>query len=867
MTRRLRLTLAQIMILLLVFSSQSNTATAQDTEIIGGASSPEVQSRVTELFGSESPQRVSGGLAQLAANYDLFVNDSSDVSATFAGSMAATSPILSQPVAGDHVNIEATAVDDANALLQDLQAIGLVDGVVYRRKVGGQLPLTAVPRLETIPSLQFAGVNYRRRNVGQVTSEADAVMNVDDARNEYGIDGSGITIGVLSDSYDCFGILGRADDAAADIASGDIPVPTFVADLYDFGTLSDSGMCITEDAGDEGRGMMQLIYDLAPGVNMQFHTAFFGGEPGFAAGIEELVNQGSDVLVDDIKYNFEAYFQDDVIAAAVDDAAASGVPYFSAAGNDDDDSYEAPFRNSGVNFTLPFSSGACSFGATYRLHDFDPGSGVDTRQRFTTTQSDAFFVLQWDEEHDSISNTNGLDSDVALLFFEGGDYIGCISDLPAGDDPIEQVLIFDPITLDMSIGYATNSTRPNRLKIIYLTGGFTNIEYDTNSSTSFGHAIARNGAGVGAAWYLTPNNPEPFTSLGGLTVVFDTNGNVINEQRQQPRFTAIDGTNTTFFPDDPNADVDFDGNPNFFGTSAAAPHAAAVAALMLDCDSSLTPNQVYNVIAATATDITGGNASSGFDFVTGAGLIDANAALDNIADIEVGLRGNGNSIADGDTTPSIADNTDFGNVEVATNEFKQFRIRNDTSNCGYIDLFGGPDFVQISGSHASDFSVANQPDDSNIQFNDANPTFRVRFKPSELGLRTATVTFFTNDPNESVYTFAIQGTGVDTTAPQLVNNDPLIPALDATEVNPNTDLVLEFTEPVVAGNGTISIVANGTAIETIAPNSAQVSINGGTVTINPATLLNFGTTYGIWVTAGTFTDAAGNPFAGLASEE
>jgi subtilisin family serine protease len=103
--------------------------------------------------------------------------------------------------------------------------------------------------------------------------------------------------------------------------------------------------------------------------------------------------------------------------------------------------------------------------------------------------------------------------------------------------------------------------------------------------------------------------------------------------RQQPDFTAPDGTNTTFFFSDSNRDDD-DGDgvfetrevgefPNFFGTSAAAPHAAAVAALLLQADPTLTPDGVYKIMEDSAQNI----GRKRVDFESGWGMINAYTAL------------------------------------------------------------------------------------------------------------------------------------------------------------------------------------------------------------------------------------------------
>jgi subtilisin family serine protease len=166
------------------------------------------------------------------------------------------------------------------------------------------------------------------------------------------------------------------------------------------------------------------------------------------------------------------------------------------------------------------------------------------------------------------------------------------------------------------------------IKYIYF-GSATINEFNTNSSTIFGHANAAGAEAVGAAAYF--NTPEfgvsspvlnVYSSAGGTPILFDLAGNPVSDPRaNKPGIVAPDCANTSFFVS--GVDLEPDGFPNFCGTSAAAPHAAAVAALLRDLEPNLTPNQIYGILENTAIDM----GSAGFDNDSGFGLIQSNAAL------------------------------------------------------------------------------------------------------------------------------------------------------------------------------------------------------------------------------------------------
>jgi hypothetical protein len=190
------------------------------------------------------------------------------------------------------VMIDAVASADVSALQADLDALGMHGAVAAGRIVSGQLPILALDALAALASLQFVRPAYASTHVGLVTSQGDQAMRSDVACADFGVNGAGVTVGVLSDSFNCLG------GAAADVANND---------LSPVAVLQDEPGC--NSGTDEGRAMLQLVHDVAPGANLAFATAFTG-QAGFANNILALQAAGASVIVDDVIFFAEPMFQD-----------------------------------------------------------------------------------------------------------------------------------------------------------------------------------------------------------------------------------------------------------------------------------------------------------------------------------------------------------------------------------------------------------------------------------------------------------------------------------------------------------------------------------------------------------------------------
>jgi subtilisin family serine protease len=574
---------------------------------------------------------------------------------------------------GGYVAVSAYG-DDLAALRAQLVSKGLIGAKQHGTAVSGRAPIAALGDMAATPGLKFLRPTLAMARAGSVVTQGDHSLRSDLARREMGVNGRGIRVGVMSDSYDCapgaFVEGAPFTRAAQDIANGDLP--------HDVLLLKDLSDVPSSDCSDEGRAMMQLVHDVAPGSPLAFYTAFESQED-FAAGIHALADAGSKVIVDDIIYFAEPMFEDGIIAQAVDDVHRDGIAYFSSAGNDARASYESRFRLSKDE------------GISGLRHDFAGGRKVDGLQKATASSGSVTLLsVQWDQPSLSANGKRGAASDIDVWFYDanGEPFDVCTDDpdqvlcqIPGFDANVGGDAVETPIMVNLSdedvevqIGIELfEGPSPNYIKYVYFdldAGSFTIDEHDTASGTVYGHANAAGAEAVGAAaWYQTeewgsPLRPQcfpaclnSFSSAGGVPVFFGKNGRRLPfpEVRIKPGVTGPDGGNTSFF----FADLGFavpgtaepDGFPNFFGTSASAPHVAAVAALILDQRErdiqahkrffgprNLTPDAIFWALRLTADDMKlrnfGGDIgpqrvdnANGFDFDTGFGFVDAQRAL------------------------------------------------------------------------------------------------------------------------------------------------------------------------------------------------------------------------------------------------
>jgi Subtilase family len=458
--------------------------------------------------------------------------------------------------------------------------------------------------------------------LGSTNTEGDVTHRAFSARSIFNIDGTGIKIGVLSDGV---------TNLAASQASGDLGPVTVLP--------GQAG------SGDEGTAMLEIIQDIAPGAQLFFATAF-GGIASFAQNIRDLRAAGCDIIVDDVFYFVETPFQDGqapvvasntnggIVIQAVNDVTASGALYFSSAGNsgnlNDGTSgvWEGNFVNGGPT-GAPLPSGS--------LHNFGG-------QNFDLLTASSFVInLYWSDPLGGSTN----DYDLFLLNADGTVVIASSTNIQGGtQDPYEQISRNQdrgeaPFPAGSRIVIVKKAGAADRFLHLNTNRGRLSI---ATAGQTHGHAAAANAYGCAATpaataigGGLNPTGPFPnpfnssnvverFSSDGPRRIFFQADGTPITPGnfsatggllRQKPDITAADGVSVTGVGGFPS---------RFFGTSAAAPHAAAIAGLLKSANPSFTPSQIRAALTGSAIDIE----APGVDRDSGAGIIDVVSALQAI---------------------------------------------------------------------------------------------------------------------------------------------------------------------------------------------------------------------------------------------
>jgi uncharacterized repeat protein (TIGR01451 family) len=539
------------------------------------------------------------------------------------------------------INVSATDAAGVKAAAKKIEALG---GVVKSMSYGYR-SIEARLRLEDLETLAgMSQVRKIRQSVPRFTqainvSEGDATHGADESRGFFGVNGAGVKVCVLSDGVDSIVAL----EASGDVSTVDV-LP------------GQAG------SGDEGSAMLEIIHDLAPGATLGFATAFTD-EASFAQNILDLATDGCNIIVDDVIYLDESAHQDGPVAQAVNTVTSAGVLYFSSAGNEGNlndgtsGTWEGDFLASAAPDPGPLAGA--------NLHDFGDGGNS-----ILVTVGGAVTVLTWAEHYDGAAGTGIASTDFDIYDMDGGlttifDSATDVQDGAGNDDLAVEIMGFsiggERLLIDRFAAGTTSSVP--MINFINFRGE-VDPALATDGATR-GHSAAAAAFSTAATPAadsfdgITPDGPYPglftaanesesFTSDGRRKIVLSPTGaelcpgnrtsSCVADVREKPDITAADGVAC--------AAPGF--NP-FYGTSAAAPHAAAIAALMKHSVPAATPAQIRTAIETSAIDIE----LPGDDRDTGDGIIMAHAAIAALGGVPQAFLDDGTpvpaqSVGDGD---------------------------------------------------------------------------------------------------------------------------------------------------------------------------------------------------------------------------
>jgi hypothetical protein len=582
-------------------------------------------------------------------------------------------------VRGEATEAMAGAVESQGATVQRVsEEHGIVQAWV---------PVERISSVEALPGVRYISLpDYAVQRVGSVTTQGDTLLNVAEARSAFGYDGTGVRVGVVSD-----GVAGLA----ASQTSGDLPaVNTATCDV---GTGSPTAAA----AGAEGTAMLEIVHDLAPAAELWFGYAGLridGTMLDFMATVTCLA-QNVDVVVDDIGfYNVGPYDGSSSVsinATRTMEKSNRARSYLTAVGNDATSHYQGAFVDAGGAFPgfhlfarVPATTGDAFDIGPEIWEPFYMGNGG-----FMCT------VLQWNDPFTgSHNNYDMILIDVDRFNAGLPDAFVELSQNPqTGSQPPVEALCFENAGPEgfFSISIVkVGSAQPRLLDLFFFcdfcaplpTGLFGQpfLNFNTACSSISNNSDARPPViSLGALDATVPpaNQIEPYSSCGPT-----------EDGRIKPEAAGVDGVDVTGnggYPD------------QFFGTSAAAPHGAAIVALLLDCQPNLSPMGVRSILMETATNL----GPPGVDNRFGAGRLNALNALTNTTCL---IAKDPGADSDGDALLNSADADDDNDGCLDTYELSPMALqggRRDPHNAwDFFDVPAGGALVRDGVVSAADLA-------------------------------------------------------------------------------------------------------------------------------------------------------------------
>ena len=463
---------------------------------------------------------------------------------------------------------------------------------------------------------------------GSVTTEGDQILGSARFRNATGITGQGITVGVISDGD---------DHIKGPQSSGDLPA-AIVNDPNDAGK---TGGFKPASSGDEGTAMLEIVYDIAPGVKQlgfcgpQTTADFITCLDDFAANID------ANVIVDDLAFPGEdGMFSTDTFTSAIQAFAAAhpNIRLVTATGNDGTDFWQGTWQPMTIS---PTTVNGVTYPQAQTFNNSSAGT-VPYLQITPTNLGDTLaYVVEWNDPWDDKTSKNDPnDYDVVVFDNPNGDSTGgsghsavacnqssTISSnsicnqsgastppITPGPTPVQGTIwTASQGTYYLEV-FMRNGTPGQNLKILVFDTSSFQVIVDPNTSGGiYGHAALAYPTEISVGAINATDaisrpaayNIESFSSLGPVEfgVTDGSSQTVLNPQSiQKPDFAAPDCVSVTGAGGFPSP---------FCGTSAAAPHIAGLVALLMAGYPGQSP---YKLLQKAATQPGGGTPNGTFGY-------------------------------------------------------------------------------------------------------------------------------------------------------------------------------------------------------------------------------------------------------------
>ncbi len=598
----------------------------------------------------------------------LPVDGPSSLSTDATGRLVVTVTYASKPTSADATAVAAIAeVASVNTFTPTISASVAPERLAELSTLAGVTSVTPVltPSVGSMASAtpSISAPASRAASATSCTpypSDSSAPLAADLARLDFGVDGSGVKVGIISDSF-------ATNAEAASTPEEDIRLDAIPGVGNPCGWTTPVDVVQDHRGSDEGRAMAQVVHGIAPGAELAFATGYFGPE-GMAENIVRLARGGATVIVDDIVFSTEPLFQQGIISSAIEFVKKQyGVAYYSAAGN-----YTVTGRGDSAGRpisaweTAAYRPATCpawlelppTF-TTADCLDFDP---TETTQAWDTLTFDGTTrpapLLSWGEPVGGV--TTGMMGQLYRVDDSTRELIGVSARIEAeipNASFIFPSLASDPQanlpagTYDLVILRNTTSGTPTTTPPVWIgtmgrMDSLVQRQFDRSTGddrvgrASFGHMSDGSALGVAAVSALSPDIAEPFSSHGPARMYFapydpdaSTPAPALSEPLDiaSPMIAGIDGARNTFLGR-PTVE---DGQTvhRFYGTSAAAPSVAAVHALAQSHLGRPDATRIWNALRTTARPVKNPWAAYTSDeSVFGAGLVRADDALALLTD-------------------------------------------------------------------------------------------------------------------------------------------------------------------------------------------------------------------------------------------